>query len=557
MSYSNKESVEAVRGTDQDFEFYPTTDEIIQVIKTDIHKNGRYLSGKRILDCGAGDGRVLKAIVDANGEFNQDRHSLKSEYRSHLFAIEKSETLIKRLPEYVFPIGVDFHDQNLMTMNMDIIYCNPPYSEFLLWLSKIVSEVRSGVAYMTIPDRWRDNYEIQRVILDRNITVDSLGFFDFEKADRGARCHVEVIKLSFKEAESPLKDWIKENFKIEEKADRVKESLKDRVEKQRQSVSNGHSLVAGNDYVDTLVQLYQQDLDNLFNSFQKICSIDSENLEFFDLNINKLSVMVQEKAANIRARFWSELINNIDVIKQRFSSSVRYAFTQEMNSHKSAEFTHANIRAFLLWVLKNAKHYDEVMFEETIKKFISFCNIESYKSNRSRFVDGDWTYSNFEDITEENKFKFNTTKRMILESFFWKNELIKHGSFSDGCTKIIDDLLILAESRGYKTMEYPMASELRDVEYSKVYDFKCKVDGKEKTLFTMKAFKKGTIHLNFDYDFITLINIELGKRKGWVTTPEQAAEELEIPIESAMKMLSNVDSRSIILDENVLMLTNK
>ena len=95
MSYSNKESVEAVLGTDQDFEFYPTTDEIIQVIKTDIHKNGRYLSGKRILDCGAGDGRVLKAIVDADGEFNQGRHSLKSEYRSHLFAIEKSETIVE------------------------------------------------------------------------------------------------------------------------------------------------------------------------------------------------------------------------------------------------------------------------------------------------------------------------------------------------------------------------------------------------------------------------------------------------------------------------------
>lgn len=551
MSYSNKESVESVRGTEHDFEFYPTTDEIIQVIKKDITKKGGYLTGKRILDCGAGDGRILKAIAE-----NQSHNSnldLKAQNRTHLFAIEKSETLIAKMPEYIFPIGVDFHDQNLMTINMDIIYCNPPYSEFELWMIKILNEVSKSVVYMTIPDRWSDNVEISKIIRERNINVESLGFFDFKNADRQARCNVEVIKINFKESVNPLNSWIKENFNIKEETNRTEETLKERINKKRNEIGKGHSLVNSNDYVDTLVQLYEEELNSLFDSFQKICSIDSENLSFFDLNINNLSIMVQHKARVIRSKYWSELIENIDSIKKRFSSSIRYEFSNEMDSHNSAEFNHSNIRSFIIWVLKNAKHYDEEMFERTIKQFVSFCNLESYKSNKSRFVDGEWTYSDFKDIGDQHKFKI-TTKRLILNSFFWKNALISSGSFSRPCTNIIDDLLILAESRGFKTSDYPQASEMENVEYSKIYDFKCKVDGEERTLFTMKVFKAGTIHLNMDYEFISLINIEIGKRKGWVTTPEQAAEELDIPIETAELMLLNIQSRSEITFDNQLML---
>ena len=42
------------------------------------------------------------------------------------------------LPIYVVIIGSDFHEQTLIDKKVDLIFCNPPYSEFELWTKQII-----------------------------------------------------------------------------------------------------------------------------------------------------------------------------------------------------------------------------------------------------------------------------------------------------------------------------------------------------------------------------------------------------------------------------------
>lgn len=52
-------------------------------------------------------------------------------------------------------------------------------------------------------------------------------------------------------------------------------------------------------------------------------------------------------------------------------------------------------------------------------------------------------------------------------------------------------------------------------------------------LFDVRAFKNGNLHLRFNQSFILALNVEHGRLKGWLHTPEEAAEELKDPAAAA------------------------
>jgi SAM-dependent methyltransferase len=97
--------VSALRGEDQDFEWYPTTLAMIDVVIADaklrLHLDPN--DDVSVLDIGAGDGRVLARFhaVWPKGTF---------------FSIEKSSVLQAAQPDWVVPAGTDFREQDLMAL---------------------------------------------------------------------------------------------------------------------------------------------------------------------------------------------------------------------------------------------------------------------------------------------------------------------------------------------------------------------------------------------------------------------------------------------------------
>ena len=216
---STTKLVKQIKENNQDFEWYATTDEILDTVKASIHKSNktRFSDGIEkysLLDCGAGDGRVLRSIGHEYGD---------------KYAIEKSTILLNELDKDTYVIGTDFHESTLIDKNVDVIFCNPPYSEYEQWSSKIIQEANAKHIYLVIPDRWRNSRLISNALKLRKADESAkvIGNFDFLNADRAARAHVDILYINLTHdggrygsdslKVGPFDTWFDENFKVADK----------------------------------------------------------------------------------------------------------------------------------------------------------------------------------------------------------------------------------------------------------------------------------------------------------------------------------------------------
>src|ERR1043165_7052187 len=124
--------VENLKSAGQDFEWYPTTRRMVDIIIQDMKRaasaNWRNDGFTSILDIGAGDGRVLMQMAGDND-------------RIKLYSIEQSTLLQQKQSDRIIPVGAEFYEQNLMSLPVDVAFSNPPYSEFEEWAARIISTV--------------------------------------------------------------------------------------------------------------------------------------------------------------------------------------------------------------------------------------------------------------------------------------------------------------------------------------------------------------------------------------------------------------------------------
>ena len=247
-----------IKTTEQDFEWYPTTNEIID--KFFEHVNNYQID--RLLDVGAGDGKVL----------NRFRELVDDRYHTNLFAIEKSQPLLSGLPIDISILGTDFWEQSLLDKDIDCIFSNPPYKQFVDWTTKIIREANANCLYSVSPERWETQQKILEAIKIRKAEYKIIGKFDFlNSEDRQARAKVHLVFVKLGQGKQfyhrhsidnfvdPFNMWINEFFeldKIDKRTD-IPDSKKD--EKDRKNKIN--SLVSGNNLIEVLSELYREELD--------------------------------------------------------------------------------------------------------------------------------------------------------------------------------------------------------------------------------------------------------------------------------------------------------
>ncbi len=131
--------VNLLKENNQDFEFYPTTKEMIESIYFDLAQKGRQSKFYSVLDVGAGHGgffekfkQIRKEVKDHNisvgcsededWHYKENHEEIFNKIKpkadlSGKFAIEKSEILINQLPTNVMLLGTDFWEQTLMRLS--------------------------------------------------------------------------------------------------------------------------------------------------------------------------------------------------------------------------------------------------------------------------------------------------------------------------------------------------------------------------------------------------------------------------------------------------------
>jgi hypothetical protein len=505
----------------EDFEFYPTTDEIIFSIIKNIKKlqdDYNYsFNFHSILDIGAGSGKVLKAI---NKEFNVD-----------LYAIEKADTLRDLLEQNVYIVGTDFNEQSLLDKTIDVTFCNPPYSEYEKWSKKIIRESCSPYIYLVIPTRWKESIVIKEAIKYRDAKFNIVGEYTFKEGERQARAIVNLIRIDLeKEKEDAFDRFFAEEFKeLKDKFDSdEKESEYDYERKEKEKLKKFGTLVLGDSYLERIVQMYNEDIKKIKNNYLYVKKLEPELLKEFDIYPAKILSLLKDKLKNLKNLYWHELIGRMEEITERLISKKRQELLDTLNKNAHVDFTEGNIYAVVLWILKHAGQYIDGQLLEVYEEFISNANCKNYKSNQKVFEYDRWRYN------EEKPSHVFLDFRLVVRywgaiQLDWKGK-DSEGRLTESACGHIRDLLTVANNLGFKcsTSDERLYHYSRDERWfpGQPQTFECWRKGKHITLFEVKAHKNGNLHVRLNQKFALALNVEYGRLKGWIHSGKQAAEEL-------------------------------
>ncbi len=508
--------------SEQDFEFYPTTNLMIDKIKSHIDED-YYFDAPSVLDCGAGDGRVLKALTDANK-----------------YAIEKSKPLLKSLDKDIYIVGTEFNAQTLIDKRCDVIFSNPPYSCFEQWATKLITEANSSYIYLIIPTRWSENKDIQRALELRRADVEIIGSFDFLDADRAARAKVDIVKISLSYGNrhnkslktDPFEIWFNENFKLQVSVTSHSEHELNEIDKRKLDTKLNNELVNGRDLVSTLESLYQRDLTKLIATYQSLSDIDPIILEELDVNLEGVKQALKLKIKNLKNRYWLELFDNLSKITDRLTAQSRKTLLSTLTANTHIDFTIENAHAIIIWVIKNANEYFDSQLICTVERMVEEANVVLYKSNQKTFGKEEWKY-NREPTDLDN---YSLDYRIVLSGIGGLNNDTwqRRNGLCENANNFLGDLSAIASNIGFNTQDMEKA---KDHEWSgsdmHQFLYRDNENRGDRVLFEVRAYKNGNLHIKFNKDFICKLNVEFGRLKGWIKSATQASNEMDITVKQA------------------------
>ena len=512
-------------------------------------------------------------------------------------AIEKSQILINNMPEEAFVIGTDFKEQTLIDKKADIIFSNPPYKEYSYWSEKIIKEANASSIYLVIPQRWDNQENIIQAIKKRNATYTIIGEFDFlNSEDRTARAKVNLLRIDMPDSCSskniePFDLWFNECFKFEaEETEDINSHIYQRFDeaerKRKETIQN--QIVKAGDLVTALVELYNKELDKYINNYKLISQLDADVLKELNVKRDGLREALKVKIDGLKNLYWHEIFDNLTEITSRLTSKSRDRMLETLRSNTSIDFTKSNIRAVVIWAIKNAPKYYDNQLLQVYKNLSNEDSAKLYKSD-FRFSADSWRYYRNDDA------KYKLDYRIVVSGHRSSTD-DRDNRLSDNQMEYIRDLIVVARNlgfnveRGYSSLRLkdkytittvPSATprkvgdktldgKIQEVYYHTnkpnsnnkrvmeedgiiyVYDKKRRdcdcfyqykigeeyyhhngVSSDDDIFTTVLGHKNGNVHFQINQQFMKKFNLEAGRLRGWLKTPQEAAEELDISIEEA------------------------
>lgn len=517
--------VETLKEEHQDFEWYPTTPGMLNIIKKDVEARDDH-KAPSVLDCGAGDGRALIYLTKG------DR-----------YAIEKSYPLIDRMDASISIVGTEFNEQTLIDKKVDVVFCNPPYSEFTSWVTKIIREANAPYLYFIVPTRWKDCEKIKGAIALRDAKPYILGTLNFHDAERKARATVDIVKIQLSYSghsrqlkENPFDVWFDASFNLD--INNTKRSKYDwkRTTKKKLSDSAQHSLVVGGDAIKALASLYQSDLNDLMRNYKSIENIDPVLLDELNVNIESLKSALQQKIEGLKDIYWRELFDRLNAITRRLTVSSRQTMLDRLHQHIHVDFSAKNAYAILTWVIKNANTYYDTQLIKLVESMTERANIALYKSNHRVYRDNEWHWRNAPDDLA----RYALERRIVSHRMGGidccpsdcRYERTK--GLAENAKNYINDIITVAHNLGFERPEGEHALKCNWTTNTAVcFYYKDHKSGHQYELMKVRAFYNGNLHIQFNQAFMGRLNVEFGRLKGWIQSPTEATQEMDINMRDA------------------------
>lgn len=520
--------VEKLKESGEDFEWYPTTQEIVDALSEKVKSYTGSSYDNRIysiLDIGCGNGGFFKKFC------RDEKFSCIKKY-----GIEKSLVLSEQLPEDVVLLGTDFNQQTLIDKKVDMIFCNPPYSEYEEWAEKIITTGNCQIIALVVPVRWKDNEYIKYALERRNVQADVIGTYDFSNAERKARATVDLVLVSARQKEyngrfhseeikDPFDVWFDGTFKIKAETDKYNTVYNsDREEEIRNELS-----VAG-DTAEMLIQFYNRDMEKLYGNYRKLEELDADLFKELQISIPGLKESLKKRLQGLKHIYWDLLFKKYSKVTSRLTSESRIKVINRLNENTAIDFTLENIFQLTMWIIR---HSNTLFDEQITKYFYSLCNTENihrYKSNK-RWSDDDWRYLK-ESIVEYGRVrreKVRKLKNILLDyriivsdcsNFdysFW------YGKISAPCIDFISDTVIIGQNLGF---DIDFSVDNLTIDDCKNFD----ITTKNGSVFAnVKLYKNGNRHVKFCKEFMQKLNVEMARINGWIQDKSEVTEEMDIP----------------------------
>lgn len=544
-SLSTSKHIGTLQASNEDYEWYPTTDEMIEAVAADIERAAGTIGGfNSILDIGAGDGRVIKSEA-----FKIRGHAVEK------YGIEKSAEHVCRWNQDITFIGADFFENTLINKKVDVTFCNPPYSEYELWAEKIIQESYAKVNYLILPKRWENSDRIKTALKSRGYLANVILESDFLTADRRARAHVDVIRILSAERmdkEAMIKSLDRHSHYEEKGIEdgrylfsmhhmKNEDAMGDQFAKlfpnmatlsERNNFTDKYNqkkeeqakiFQASNTLVD-MVDFYIKDQEKVLDNYKKLNSLDIDLFQELNLDIKTIKNTLEARLKELRLTYWNTFIEHYKPIQSRLTYKYRqHLYSEIINDYKDIDFTITNALTVTSIVIDIAGQYQDKQVTEFFYQLSCQDNIKTYKSNQKVFEKEDWRYKNKND-------KYTLDYRIIKKSIYYVDADYHTGRMNtDKVEQIINDICIVAKLIGMQgNIVHPYCgSSSGGVEYGKKLLTGIRKDDKLEDLFVIKFYKNGNQHLFLSKEFTLRLNIYIGKLLGWVKNAAQAFDEMQ------------------------------
>ena len=302
-------------------------------------------------------------------------------------------------------------------------------------------------------------------------------------------------------------------------------------EKKENSQARVGEIVKGKNQMEALVELYRMDLDKLLANYKAVGTLDADILRELGVSVDGLKKGLKEKIKGLKCLYWAELFSRLDSLTSRLTTETRRNMLERLNAHMHVDFTESNISAIVIWALKNINRYIDSQLLEVYLRMTNPKTAKGYKSNSHMTFDT-WRYCRTEQAKAFHHYKLEY--RLVLESC----SAIGHGessysydyinNLSKSAHEYIGDIFTIANNLGFRvtgetTTRHWESNQSQAFHYSNS-------DGVSDLFCEIRAFKNGNIHIKANQDFIKALNVEAGRLNGWIKSPKQASDELNMPV---------------------------
>ena len=518
--------VNTLKENNQDFEFYPTSDRMLEKIHSHL-SDKRYIHFS-VLDIGCGTCKFKK--------FFDERFSKTHLRIDTYYVFEKSSILREQFDSDTICLGTDFYTNTLIDKEVDVIFCNPPYSDFTFWVNKIISEGVFKYAYLIIPERWKENKETLHLIEKYKLDYEIIGNDDFLDGERKARAKVDIV--CFKRFRSD-NNIVIENF--------FKDVLHVQVkEKSESDLSKHFDLILSDiqsNKAEILVDDYNKNYDKVLKNLKAILELDSEILETFGFSTKGVADGLKHKLENMKKEYWKRILDEMQEITSKLTSETRQALFGDFGRLWSTDFTLENIHVIVMFILKRANLYYEDQIIRFFKKLSKKENVKPYKSNQNLFEHDGWRWSSSDHS------HFVLDYRIIIKSPFVSTYYYSDTKIENGyeAKQEVEDIATIANNLGFK-VNFNDLNQKIDTFGKKYY-----IHLEDGSIFMeFKNHKNGNMHVKFNTEFTKALNVTIGKLLGWLRSKEDVKEQFPDSIAKGAEKYFDNPYRLVLNTSNLL-----